>query len=67
MARQSFPPAPALFQLIFYGVKYESQNPFVLVLGDVGKVPVPLVRVHSACFTGDVLGFASTRAIVWLN
>ena len=37
-------------------MKYESQNPFVLVLGDVGKVPVPLVRVHSACFTGDVLG-----------
>ena len=25
-------------------------------MGDVGKVPVPLVRVHSACFTGDVLG-----------
>ena len=22
-------------KLIFYGVKYESQNPFVLVMGDV--------------------------------
>ena len=43
------------FKLIFYGVKYENQQPFVLVLGDVNKVQVPLVRLHSACFTGDVL------------
>jgi 3,4-dihydroxy 2-butanone 4-phosphate synthase/GTP cyclohydrolase II len=44
------------FKIIFYGVKYESQQPFVLVMGEPDKVPVPLVRLHSACFTGDVLG-----------
>ena len=43
------------FKLIFYGVKYEQQQPFVLVMGDPDKGPVPLVRLHSACFTGDVL------------
>jgi len=43
------------FKVIFYGVRYESPQPFVLVLGDLEKVPVPLVRLHSSCFTGDVL------------
>lgn len=43
------------FKLIFYGVKYEPQQPFVLVLGAPDKGPVPLVRLHSSCFTGDVL------------
>jgi 3,4-dihydroxy 2-butanone 4-phosphate synthase / GTP cyclohydrolase II len=56
IAETKLPTRVGQFQLIFYGVKYESQNPFVLVMGDVTKVPVPLVRVHSACFTGDVLG-----------
>ena len=56
VAESKLPTRYGLFQLIFYGVKYESQNPFVMVLGDIAKVPVPLVRVHSACFTGDVLG-----------
>ena len=56
VAESKLPTRYGLFQLIFYGVKYEAQNPFVLVMGDIAKVPVPLVRVHSACFTGDVLG-----------
>jgi 3,4-dihydroxy 2-butanone 4-phosphate synthase/GTP cyclohydrolase II len=43
------------FKLIFYGVKYEAQQPFVLVMGEPDKGPIPLVRLHSACFTGDVL------------
>ena len=43
------------FKLIFYGVRYEPQQPFVLVMGEPDKGPVPLVRLHSACFTGDVL------------
>jgi 3,4-dihydroxy 2-butanone 4-phosphate synthase/GTP cyclohydrolase II len=44
------------FKIIFYGVKYESQQPFVLVMGEPDKGPVPLVRLHSSCFTGDVIG-----------
>jgi 3,4-dihydroxy 2-butanone 4-phosphate synthase / GTP cyclohydrolase II len=43
------------FKLIFYGVKYEAQQPFVLVRGEVEKHSQPLVRLHSSCFTGDVL------------
>lgn len=43
------------FQIIAYGVKYEDHHPIVLVLGDLSKVQVPLVRLHSSCFTGDLL------------
>jgi 3,4-dihydroxy 2-butanone 4-phosphate synthase / GTP cyclohydrolase II len=42
-------------RIISYGVKYESQQPLVFVLGDPSKVPAPLVRLHSSCFTGDLL------------
>ncbi len=41
--------------IIAYGVKYESQQPLVFVLGDPLKVAAPLVRLHSSCFTGDLL------------
>ena len=41
--------------IIAYGVKYESQQPLVLVMGDLTKVAAPLVRLHSSCFTGDLL------------
>ena len=51
----NLPTRHGLFKLIFYGVKYEQQQPFVLVMGEPDKGPVPLVRLHSACFTGDVL------------
>ncbi|HEX4129478.1 MAG TPA: bifunctional 3,4-dihydroxy-2-butanone-4-phosphate synthase/GTP cyclohydrolase II [Pirellulales bacterium] len=43
------------FTCIAYGVKYEVQEPIVLVMGDVAKAAAPLVRVHSSCFTGDLL------------
>jgi 3,4-dihydroxy 2-butanone 4-phosphate synthase / GTP cyclohydrolase II len=42
-------------RIIAYGVKYESQQPMVFVLGDPTKVAAPLVRLHSSCFTGDLL------------
>ena len=41
--------------IISYGVRYESQEPLVFVLGDPSKVAAPLVRLHSSCFTGDLL------------
>ena len=43
------------FDVIAYGVRYESQEPIVLVMGDLSKVAAPLVRLHSSCFTGDLL------------
>ncbi len=41
--------------IIAYGVKYENQTPMVFVLGDPCKATAPLVRLHSSCFTGDLL------------
>ena len=38
-----------------YGVKYEDQEPMAIVIGDPASRPEPLVRLHSACFTGDLL------------
>jgi 3,4-dihydroxy 2-butanone 4-phosphate synthase/GTP cyclohydrolase II len=42
-------------RIIAYGVKYETQQPIVFVLGDPSQVIAPLVRLHSSCFTGDLL------------
>jgi 3,4-dihydroxy 2-butanone 4-phosphate synthase/GTP cyclohydrolase II len=44
------------FSIIAYGVKYETQEPIVLTMGDLQSVDAPLVRLHSSCFTGDLLG-----------
>jgi 3,4-dihydroxy 2-butanone 4-phosphate synthase/GTP cyclohydrolase II len=43
------------FTIIAYEVKFESQTPMVLVKGDLDKTEAPLVRLHSSCFTGDLL------------
>jgi 3,4-dihydroxy 2-butanone 4-phosphate synthase/GTP cyclohydrolase II len=43
------------FTIIAYEVKFESQTPLVLVKGDLASVEAPLVRLHSSCFTGDLL------------
>jgi 3,4-dihydroxy 2-butanone 4-phosphate synthase/GTP cyclohydrolase II len=42
-------------RIIAYGVKYESQEPLAYVVGDLTKSEAPLVRMHSSCFTGDLL------------
>lgn len=42
-------------KIIAYGVKYEDQQPIVIVIGSPEKAAHPLVRLHSACFTGDLL------------
>lgn len=42
-------------RIIAYGVKYEVQEPVVYVIGDLASVQAPLVRLHSSCFTGDLL------------
>lgn len=42
-------------RIIAYGVKHEDQQPIAIVVGDPAKRPEPLVRLHSACFTGDLL------------
>lgn len=42
-------------KIIAYGVHHEVQEPIVYVIGDPSKVAAPLVRLHSSCFTGDLL------------
>jgi len=42
-------------RMIAYGVLYENQQPLVFVMGDPMKAAAPLVRLHSSCFTGDLL------------
>jgi 3,4-dihydroxy 2-butanone 4-phosphate synthase / GTP cyclohydrolase II len=41
--------------IVAYGVRHEEQQPVAVVLGDPQGAPEPLVRLHSACFTGDLL------------
>ncbi|MEX0610967.1 MAG: 3,4-dihydroxy-2-butanone-4-phosphate synthase [Pirellulales bacterium] len=54
-AEASLPTKYGTGTIISYGVKYETQQPLVFVLGDPTKVNAPLVRLHSSCFTGDLL------------
>ena len=41
--------------MIGYQVMHENQEPMAMVWGDLSKVDAPLIRMHSSCFTGDVL------------
>lgn len=44
------------FRIVAYSVKYEDNAPIALALGDVEDTErVPLVRMHSSCFTGDLI------------
>lgn len=43
------------FQVIGYSVEHENQQPVALVWGDLSSISAPLVRMHSSCFTGDLL------------
>jgi 3,4-dihydroxy 2-butanone 4-phosphate synthase/GTP cyclohydrolase II len=42
-------------KVIPYRVEYEDQQPMAIVCGDPDNHPAPLVRMHSSCFTGDLL------------
>ncbi len=55
IAEADLPTKWGRFRIIAYQVKFESQQPIVLVMGDLTSVAAPLVRLHSSCFTGDLL------------
>jgi len=55
IAEADLPTKWGRFRIIAYGVRFESQQPIVLVMGDVAAAAAPLVRLHSSCFTGDLL------------
>jgi 3,4-dihydroxy 2-butanone 4-phosphate synthase/GTP cyclohydrolase II len=55
-AQSKLPTRFGTLDIVVYAVKYESQEPIALVLGDpTSSKQAPLVRMHSSCFTGDLL------------
>ena len=55
-AQSSLPTRFGSWEIVVYKVKFETQEPIALVLGDLGSAKQPpLVRMHSSCFTGDLL------------
>jgi GTP cyclohydrolase II len=55
-AKARIPTGMGEFQLLFYANDRDDKEHLALVLGEVGGQQEVLVRVHSECFTGDVLG-----------
>jgi 3,4-dihydroxy 2-butanone 4-phosphate synthase/GTP cyclohydrolase II len=55
LAEAALPTRYGQGKVIAYGVKHETQQPVVLVIGDLENTEAPLVRLHSSCFTGDLL------------
>jgi 3,4-dihydroxy 2-butanone 4-phosphate synthase/GTP cyclohydrolase II len=54
--RARIPTAEGEFQLYLYHSNQDNKEHLALVMGDVEGKESVLVRVHSECFTGDVLG-----------
>ncbi len=55
LAETSLPTAYGDFRLILYGTTINDEHHLALVKGDVSGRQNVLTRVHSSCFTGDVL------------
>lgn len=56
VAEAQMPTRYGLGRIIGYEVDHEPQNnPVVIAMGDLRSVEAPLVRLHSSCFTGDLL------------
>jgi 3,4-dihydroxy 2-butanone 4-phosphate synthase/GTP cyclohydrolase II len=56
LAEAELPTRYGKCRIIGYGVKHEPGNePIAVVMGDLGSTPDPLIRMHSSCFTGDLL------------
>ena len=56
MVSARIPTDEAEFHLHLYHNNHDDKEHLALVLGDVHGKPDVLVRLHSECFTGDVLG-----------
>lgn len=56
VASANLPTKYGMATIYAYSVKYEEGEPIAIVYGDPGSVEAPLVRLHSSCFTGDLVG-----------
>jgi len=54
-AQATLPTRYGNFTIVVYDVKFETHQPVALVMGDLASIPAPLVRLHSSCFTGDLV------------
>ncbi len=55
-AGSELPTRHGKFQIYVYAVRFETQEPIAIVMGDLSAPgPAPLVRMHSSCFTGDLI------------
>ncbi|MBV8318902.1 MAG: GTP cyclohydrolase II [Planctomycetaceae bacterium] len=56
LAEAELPTRYGRSRIIGYRVEHEPGNePIAVLMGDLHSVPAPLVRMHSSCFTGDLL------------
>ncbi|HEV8282201.1 MAG TPA: GTP cyclohydrolase II, partial [Candidatus Limnocylindrales bacterium] len=56
LSRAGLPTRIGKFDAIVFSDTRDGTEPIALVHGDVTALDAPLVRVHSECWTGDVLG-----------
>jgi GTP cyclohydrolase II len=56
LSNASLPTRIGTFDATVYSDLRDGTEPIALVHGDVGRRDAPLVRIHSECLTGDVLG-----------
>jgi 3,4-dihydroxy 2-butanone 4-phosphate synthase/GTP cyclohydrolase II len=56
-AQCELPTKYGVFQVAVYNVQFETQEPIALAFGDLSDPTLgpPLVRMHSSCFTGDLI------------
>ncbi len=56
-AQATLPTRFGQFNIAVYSVQFEAQEPLAIFMGDLleSSSPAPLVRMHSSCFTGDLL------------
>ncbi len=56
VASADLPTKYGMAKIYAYSIKYEDGEPVAIVYGDPLSVDAPLVRLHSSCFTGDLVG-----------
>ncbi len=55
-AQANLPSRLGNFQIAVYEVQFETQEPIAIFMGDLtAPGQAPLVRMHSSCFTGDLI------------
>ncbi|MCH9753851.1 MAG: GTP cyclohydrolase II [Alphaproteobacteria bacterium] len=46
-------------KILSFRSKFIGQDHYAIIVGDISKVKVPSLRIHSSCYTGDLMGSLS--------